>query len=42
MIDNESILQMNIQPKDIIKRVEEEYKESKYGSVKYTKTKCIG
>ena len=28
MIDNESILQMNIQPKDIIKRVEEEYKES--------------
>ncbi len=37
MMDNESILQMNIQPKDIIKRVEEEYKESKYGSVKYTK-----
>ena len=31
MIDNESILQMNVQPKDIIKRVEEEYKESKYG-----------
>ena len=37
MIDNESVLQMNIQPKDIIKWVEEEYKESKYGSVKYTK-----
>ena len=37
MMDNESILQMNIQPKDVIKRVEEEYKESKYGSVKYTK-----
>ena len=36
-MDNESILQMNIQPKDVIKRVEEEYKESKYGSVKYTK-----
>lgn len=36
MIDNESILQMNLQAKDIIKRVEE-YKESKYGSVKYTK-----
>lgn len=26
-IDNESILQMNLQPKDIIKQVEEEYKE---------------
>ncbi len=37
MIDNESVLQMNLQSKDIIKRVEEEYKESKYGSVKYTK-----
>lgn len=36
-IDNESILQMNFQPKDIIKQVEEEYKESNYGSVKYTK-----
>lgn len=36
-LDNESVLQMNIQPKDIIKRIEEEYKESKYGSVKYTK-----
>lgn len=36
-IDNESILEMNIQPKDIIKQVEEEYKESEYGSVKYTK-----
>ena len=37
MIDNESVLQMNMQPKDIIKQIEEEYKESKYGSVKYTK-----
>ena len=37
MIDNESILQTNIQAKDIIEQVEEEYKESKYGSVKYTK-----
>ena len=36
-LDNESVLQMNTQPKDIIKRIEEEYKESKYGSVKYTK-----
>ena len=31
MIDNESILQMNTQPKDIIKRVEEEYIESNSG-----------
>ena len=37
MIDNGSILQMNIQPKEIIERVEEEYKKSNYGSVKYTK-----
>lgn len=37
MIDNESILQMNMLPKDIIKQVQEEYKESKYGSLKYTK-----
>lgn len=36
-LDNESILQMNTQPKDIIEQVEEEYKPSKYGSVKYTK-----
>lgn len=36
-LDNESILQTNIQPKDIIERIEEEYKKSKYGSVKYTK-----
>ena len=36
-LDNESILQMNLQPLDIIKLIEEEYKESKYGSVKYTK-----
>ena len=27
MIDNGSILQMNIQPKEIIERVEEEYKK---------------
>ena len=37
MIDNGSILQMNIQPKEIIELVEEEYKKSNYGSVKYTK-----
>ncbi|MBS5111584.1 MAG: hypothetical protein KHZ15_02725 [Coprobacillus cateniformis] len=37
IIDNESILQMNLEPKDIIKQVEEEYKELNYGSVKYTK-----
>ena len=27
IIDNESILQMNLEPKDIIKQVEEEYKK---------------
>lgn len=37
LIDNDSILQQNIQPQDIIDLVEEEYKASKYGSVKYTK-----
>lgn len=37
MIDNESILQMNMLPKDIVIQVQEEYKESKYGSVKYKK-----
>lgn len=41
-IDNESFLQMNLQSKDIIKQVEEEYKESNYGSVKYTNMKCTG
>ena len=40
-IDNESILQINLQPKDIIKQVEEEYKESNYGSVKYTKNEMF-
>lgn len=40
-LDNESILQMNLQPKDIIERVEEEYKKSKYGSVKYTKNEMF-
>ncbi len=37
MIDKESVLQLNIQPKDILQLVEEEYEKSKYGSVKYTK-----
>ena len=36
-LDNESILQTNIQPKDMLELLEEEYKESKYGSVKYSK-----
>ena len=35
-IDNESILEMNIQPKDIMTQVEDEHRESKYRSVKYT------
>lgn len=37
MIDGKDILQMNLQAKDIIDLVEEEYKESNYGSIKYNK-----
>ena len=37
MIDNENILQMNMLLKDIVKQVQEEYKELNQGSVKYTK-----
>ena len=37
LLDNESVLDMNLQPRDIIMLVQEEYPESKYGSVKYTK-----
>lgn len=37
MMDNEGILQTNLQARDLIERVEEEYKPSNYGSVKYTK-----
>ena len=37
MLDNESILDMNLQARDIIMQVQEEYPESNYGSVKYTK-----
>ena len=37
LLDNESILDMNLQPKDIIVQVQEEYPASNYGSVKYTK-----
>lgn len=35
-MDNESILQTNIYEKDILDMIEEQYGESKYGSVKYT------
>lgn len=37
LIDNEEILNMNIQAKDVIERIDEEYGHSQYGSVKYTK-----
>jgi hypothetical protein len=37
LMDNGDFLQINIQAKDIIDRIEEEYGYSKYGSVKYTK-----
>ena len=36
IMDNTSILQTNIQPQDIIERINEEYGVSNYGSVKYT------
>lgn len=35
-MDNESILQTNIQEKDILNMIEEQYGISRYGSVKYT------
>lgn len=37
LLDSGDILQMNLQAKDIIDRIKEEYGNSKYGSVKYTK-----
>lgn len=36
-IDNGAVLQTNIQAKDLIDRIEEQYGSSEYGSVKYTK-----
>ena len=35
-LDSRDILQMNVQPKDILDRIEEQYGASEYGSVKYT------
>ncbi len=34
--DNEVLLQNNLQPKDILDRLDEEYGKSDYGSLKYT------
>lgn len=36
-LDNGAVLQTNIQAKDLLDRIEEQYGSSKYGSVKYTK-----
>ena len=36
-MDNLSVLQDNLQAKDILDRIDEEYGKSDYGSVKYTK-----
>lgn len=36
LLDNESILNMNLQARDIVMQVQEEYPESNYGSVKYS------
>lgn len=35
-LDNKGILQTNMQPKDLLDRIEEQYGRSTYGSVKYT------
>ena len=35
-LDNLSILQTNLQPKDMLERLDEEYGKSDYGSVRYT------
>ncbi len=35
-LDNREILQTNIQPKDILERIEEQYGHSEYGSVRYS------
>lgn len=37
MIDRETILETTIQPKDLLREIEEQYGASHYGSVKYTK-----
>ena len=37
LMDHGDFLQTNIQTKDIIERIDEEYGHSEYGSVKYTK-----
>lgn len=37
LMDNNDFLQMNIQVRDVIERIEEEYGYLKYGSVKYSK-----
>lgn len=37
MIDSNDILQLNMQPKDMIQLIEEEYGRSTYGSLKYSK-----
>lgn len=37
IMDNDSILETLLMAKDIIEQVENEYKKSNYGSVKYTK-----
>lgn len=37
MLDDETIISSNMQAKDIVEMVTEEYKASKYGSVKYSR-----
>ncbi len=41
VMDNESVLQTNIHEKDILDMVEEQYGQSEYGSVKYTRNEMF-
>lgn len=41
LMDTGDILQLNIHAKDVIDRIEEEYGNSKYGSIKYTKNELF-
>lgn len=41
LMDTGDILQLNIQANDVIDRIEEEYGNSKYGSIKYTKNELF-
>ena len=41
LMDQGYFLQLNLQPKDILERIEEQYGHSNYGSVKYSKNELF-